>query len=131
MDRLSAMLARLQQSAPQAVAVISSPPPKRDDLIRAGIRREPHYIDLMARLGTSFDDVRVASERLRIKLWRLHQDCLAQVAREHGAVHVPAPAEGVDADGFLRPEYAAGDATHANYQYGAIAIAKLKKAFSS
>jgi hypothetical protein len=127
MDELADLIPRLHRSGAEAVALLGSPPPKRDADIRAGIREEPYFRDLIAGLGTSFDQVRVASERLRLKLWRVLQDSLAEIARSNQAIYIPPPATCMDPDGFLLHEYSGGDATHANYAYGAIALTELKR----
>jgi hypothetical protein len=127
MNELAALIGCLQESNAKAVVVISAPPPKRESAVRAGLRREPHFISLIESHGLTFDQVEVVPERLRLKLWRLLQDSIREIARSKMALYLPGPAGSVDQDGFLLDEYSAYDATHANDAYGALVIAELKR----
>jgi hypothetical protein len=67
----------------------------------------------------------VAPAALRLKLWLLHVELLAQWCQEHGIEFVPGPPQACDAAGFLR-EACYGDGAHANAQYGQLVLAQLE-----
>jgi hypothetical protein len=61
---------------------------------------------------------------LRFKLWRVHSAIVAAHCRASCIVFVPHPAEAVDADGFLLPEFH-GTPAHSNATYGALLLRQM------
>ena len=54
---------------------------------------------------------------------------LAEKARTRGLMFIPVPKEVQDADGFLKREFWASDATHANEAYGDVIYETVVRAF--
>jgi len=96
---------------------LATPPPKQDN----------QYISDRARnyRGQSVEDFGINSPELRLKLYNIEMSVLAEVCREWGIGFIPAPSEALTADGFLKPEFYANDATHANPAYGALVLRQL------
>jgi len=127
LQELADLLQRLSDKSPREIVVIGSPPPKRQDMFEKGVRREQYFLDRLPHLSLSLDEMKVTSEWVRLKLWRLHQDVMRRTAVENGATYMPIPPSTQDADGFLLPELAFIDATHANEHYGVLIMAELIK----
>lgn len=68
----------------------------------------------------------VAPARLRMNLYRLQTDILREYAEELGVVFISPPAEALDGEGFLAPDYRADDPTHGNARYGALVLAQIE-----
>lgn len=60
-----------------------------------------------------------ASSWKRMKMWRIWVDIMQEICRSHEVAYLMPPAETLDQDGFLKPEFAA-DAVHASPEYGRI-----------
>ena len=104
------------------VVVTGTPPPKRDAIIRERMEREPVLKQLMVDGGFDPETAPLTPGRLRVALWRIVQDLLADVAAAHGARFVPVPDDAFAEDGHLRDDLSAPDATHANERYGALML---------
>lgn len=66
----------------------------------------------------------IAPAWMRYKLWRVHSAIVAARCAETGITFVPAPAEALDAQGFLaRPFH--GTVAHANAEYGALVLRQM------
>ncbi len=97
---------------------LATPPPKEDSgFIMARAAR--YHERLVAEAG-----VNLASTRL--KLWKLEMRVLAHLCAEWTVQLVLPPAEAQTPEGFLRPEYYANDATHANAGYGELVLRQLE-----
>jgi hypothetical protein len=108
------------------LVVAGSPPPKGDEaeLIRL-VQSEWYYRDQASRLGLRLEDVGITPGPIRLKLWRVTQDLMAEAARRHGCDFFSVPDEAIDESGFLKRELWAEDATHANAIYGRIMLDAL------
>jgi hypothetical protein len=111
--------AELRHAAKCRVYHLAPPPPKSD---------EAHILE---RHETDFDrfgivEKGVSPAALRLKLWKLHQLVLQHLCTESDIVLVSPPSEGFSPDGFLKREYYAGDATHANAEYGVLVLNHLE-----
>lgn len=107
-------LSALARRFPGRVRHLESPPQARDQtFIKNDIREK------MATQGIS--DYSIAAPALRYKLWRLNSEIFASVCKESGVAFIPAPADSMDADGFLLPQYL-DNATHANAAYGQLCL---------
>ena len=62
----------------------------------------------------------------RLKLWKLEMRVLAYLCAEWTIQLLLPPAEAQTAEGFLKPEYYANDATHANAAYGELVLRQLE-----
>lgn len=114
-------IAGLRAKARCPVYHLATPPPKEDSaFIMARIVR---YRDrLVAEAG-------VNHAATRLKLWKLEMRVLAQLCAEWSMHLVLPPVEAQTPEGFLKPEYYADDATHANAAYGELVLRQLE-AFS-
>lgn len=109
---------KITKAATCAVYHLATPPPKRDnEYIMA---RAARYRD------RAVEEVGVAPPELRLRLWRLEMRVLAHLCQQWGIGFLPAPQEAMDADGFLKPDYYADDATHANAAYGELVLRQLE-----
>lgn len=62
---------------------------------------------------------------LRLKMWEVEMQALAGVCNEWGIGYIGVPPKARTTEGFLRPEYYAPDATHANVAYGHLVLEQL------
>lgn len=105
------------------IVLLGTPPPKRSaDLIKGFLEKEPLLVKLAAEKGYSMTDVEVTPAIIRLKLWRVIQDMMAELAAANGGAFVEVPPETQDELGFLLPEFWAPDATHANNDYGRLML---------
>jgi hypothetical protein len=123
MDGLSVLLDRI--GAICSPVVVCTPPPKPDSLVRSALATEPLFLEQSAELGYDAGDPQIAPEAVRVALWRLLRDLLAETAAAAGAPFVPVPPEAVTPDGLLRAEYSDPDVTHANSAYGRLVWSQL------
>lgn len=124
MDRLSA------DGGDRRIAILGTPPPKRDnDALRAMLTEEPFFVEQAAFLGHTVETIPITAPHVRLKLWYLLQEMLADQARRVGAAFVPIPSGAQDEDGFLKPEYWTRDVTHANADYGRLMFEAMLAAF--
>jgi hypothetical protein len=108
------------------VTLVGTPPPKKDnEALRKLLEKEPYFCDWAAQLGQSIDEIKITEPHVRLKLWFLLQDMIAEIGRRHGARFIPVPSELQDEDGFLLEQYWHPDVTHANAAYGAIVLRKV------
>ncbi len=52
-------------------------------------------------LGQSIEDIKITDPHVRLKMWFLLQDMIAEIAHRHGARFIPVPRELQDEEGFL------------------------------
>jgi hypothetical protein len=62
---------------------------------------------------------------VRVKLWRVIQQLLTEVAEQCGVAFISSPEETRDSRGVLREEYVGNDLTHTNPNYGAVVVRAL------
>lgn len=123
---LSAMLGELCRQDGSPVFILGTPPPKRDEgTIKGYLVTEPKLLALAGEKGYSLDDVAVTPAIVRLKLWCVVQELMAELASANRASFVEVPPETQDELGFLRPEFGAPDATHANPLYGRLMLDRL------
>ena len=117
-------LAALRKATVARVVHIISPPPKEDN---AHIRQyhESHFAnDGLASRG-------VSRPELRLKFWKLQTRVLESLCSALGIEVMMPPARTIDENGFLRREYYAQDATHANWRYGERLLREVERRFLS
>jgi hypothetical protein len=130
-DGLVWLIQQIRKASPVVPVIVGTPPPKEDnEAIRTMLSKEAAFVRIAERLGTDLATVRMSSPVLRLKLWCLLQDQMAEVARATGARFCAVPAEVCTEAGFLRPEYWVRDATHANLRYGRIMLGAIARQFS-
>ena len=124
--QLDEVLDSLVRARPERLALIGTPPPKKDsEKLRAVLDREPFFLAVAASMKADRDSVRITDPYVRLKLWYLLQDMLREAAGRRGAHFVAVPPECQDREGFLRDEFWAPDVTHANADYGHIMLARV------
>lgn len=95
------------------------PPPKEDNghILR---HHETRFVEEnIAGLG-------VSPPSLRLKFWQLQTSILQSMCAELEIEAMLPPAGAVTDRGFLKPEYYAGDATHANAEYGELILQQIE-----
>lgn len=101
-----------------------TPPPKGDnELLRRLLPEENHFIRLAEQMGVELQDVPLSSPLLRLKMWMVLQRMTAEVGKSHEVPFIAVPERVRTETGFLRQEYWARDATHANEAYGEVVLA--------
>jgi hypothetical protein len=129
-DVLDLVLKRLATGGVNRIALIGTPPPKGDnEALRAFVQTEPDLVQMAAQLGQSVETIPITDPYVRLKLWYLLQDMVAEEARIRGLMFIPVPKEVQDADGFLKREFWASDVTHANEAYGNVMYETVVRAF--
>ena len=122
---MTKLLAAIRKEEPRKLCVLGTPPPKKDsEALRRKLEREPFFLDWAAAIGQDVATIKITEPLVRLKLWHLLQDMFRAEAQKVGAVFVPVPAETLDDEGYLKPEYSADDVTHANEAYGALMLKK-------
>lgn len=116
-EQMLAMLSALVDRLGRQVIAIGPPPPVQDnDYILANAR--------MIQDG-DFAQVVITPPLIRYKIWRLHALMLAEHCRAIGIRHVSPPADTLDGQGYLLPEFRDQDPTHGNAYYGRKLLDKI------
>lgn len=111
-------IAALRAKARCPVYHLATPPPKEDGaFIMARMTR--YRERLVAEAG-------VNHAATRLKFWKLEMRVLAHLCAEWTMHLVLPPVEAQTPEGFLKPEYYADDATHANAGYGELVLRQLE-----
>lgn len=113
------------------VVLCGTPPPKGDaGFVREKILHEGYFRKTAEELGADLETIEISPPRLLYKLWKVMQNSLRDVATRHGARFMPVPETLQTSDGFLHPDYYAGDVTHANRAYGDVVLRQLAQLIS-
>lgn len=101
------------------VFVIAPPPPKKDNrfILERFMRQKKRIYR-----GRAVEDFGVERPAIRLKLWCMEMQLLADWTASLGASFVPAPRDSMDPDGFLKEDYYGDDVTHASDDYGALVL---------
>ena len=110
-----------------SISLMNGPAPKPLSHIKSCILQDKYFTDIAKSLGVEIDSLVTTSDSLRLELWNILAELLANSAKELGANFLSAPASSRDAFGMLLPEYSASDVTHANSKYGMLLIEELQK----
>ena len=113
------LVSQLASAAPCPVYHLAPPPPKRDD----DFIRSNHETQFAAR---GLTDNGVSPAPLRYKLWKLQTDLTQRIYEKAGVKQLMPPQKALDEDGYLRPDFYAKDATHANKKYGTLVLRQIK-----
>ncbi|GLQ37817.1 hypothetical protein GCM10007908_14370 [Rhizobium albus] len=120
---LADLLDQLKAARPQRLVIVGTPPPKKDnDRLRTMFEAEPHFLAYAEAKKIDPADIRITEPHIRLKLWYLLQDILADEAKRIGGIFLPVLKETQDEDGYLRDEFWASDVTHANPAYGRLML---------
>lgn len=111
-------LLQLKQSAKCKVCHLIPPPPKEN---HEHILKNPEstFVNngIMAK--------GISNPNLRLKTWKVQVQALEAICKEMGVDLLKPPSVSVEKGGFLKEEYYANDATHANAQYGLLVLNQL------
>jgi hypothetical protein len=122
---LEALLSRIAAESPEKIVLVGTPPPKKDNQrLYDLLKQEPYFLEWAKQIGDE-KEVAITEPIIRLKLWHVLQDLVAEIASNIGGVFIPVPDELRDAEGFLKTEYWANDVTHANEAYGEIMIRNI------
>jgi hypothetical protein len=116
-------LAALRNATVARVVHIIPPPPKQDN---AHIQQ--YHETLFANEGLA--NRGVSPPALRLKFWKLQTRVLESMCAKLGIEVMMPPERAVDESSFLRPEYYAQDATHANWRYGERLLREIEQWFA-
>ncbi|MEM8855989.1 MAG: hypothetical protein AAGD34_19975 [Pseudomonadota bacterium] len=92
------------------MAHIASPPPNSDE---EHLRK--HLGGMAHKAGL---DPKFTPKMIRLKLYRLQNEILAEGCKANGVTFISAPAKTIDEEGFLSAHYRQNDPTHGNSRYG-------------
>jgi hypothetical protein len=105
------------------VVVAGTPPPKGDDEeLRRLLQWELYYSQVAEYLGIALEKVKLTPPTIRLKLWQVLQELYQEQAQQDGVEFLPVPDIVRDDAGFLKKEFWAPDATHANAAYGQVML---------
>ena len=122
---LASVLTRIAAQSPDKIVLVGTPPPKKDNhRLKELLPQEPHFVEWAKQMG-GVESAAITDPYVRLKLWHVLQDLIAEAATRHGACFIPVPDELRDKEGFLKPEHWANDVTHANEVYGDIMLRKV------
>ena len=113
-------LADLAQQFPQKLSILETPPPIGDQAFITS--HASTYAEIINKRG-------LAPSHLRLKLWLTRRHLVQTRCRELGIDYIPAPAESMDDEGYLRSHYYHTDPTHANDAYGLLVLRQLADNF--
>lgn len=126
---LEIVLTRMLDTGGQRPMVLGTPPPKADnEAIRRGMRVHADFFSKLASdRGLDPEKAQLAPPCLRLKLWLLLQQMTRETAERLAVEFWPVSASAMTEERYLRPEYWAEDATHANAAYGALMLDEYEK----
>ena len=124
-EELTEIIPSLSNAA--SITLMNGPAPKPLTHIQNCILQEKYFTDIAKSLGVDIADLVITSDSLRLELWNVLAELLADSAKNLGANFLSAPEVSRDAFGMLSPEYWASDVTHANSKYGTLLIEELRK----
>jgi len=126
LGELDSALKALSAARPRKLALLGTPPPKKDnERLRQMLAAEPVFFEWAKTLGAPIETIGITDPFVRLKLWHVLQDMFREAAAKYDGAFVATPAEAQDDEGFLKDEYWAPDVTHANPAYGNLMLAKV------
>jgi hypothetical protein len=114
-------LEAIRAATPARVVHVIPPPPKRDNDYIAQNHESVFAKDMRER--------GVSPAALRLKFWKLQSRVLARICGELNIQVMMPPALTVEKSGFLREDYYANDATHANWLYGERVLREIEQLY--
>jgi hypothetical protein len=116
-----AVLKTIRDATSARVIHVAPPPPKADNAFI-----EKNHESLFATKGIAASGA--SSPELRLKFWKLQIRMLGRLCQDL-QIELMLPPRVTVADGFLRPNYYANDATHANWRYGEQLIREVERRY--
>ena len=99
------------------IHLLAPPPKRKNHWIEA-------YHDTLF-VGGGLERQGVSRPEFRMKFWRLQNRAIEEICADLDVEVLGIPAQASDPEGFLDRHYYAGDATHANRQYGELVLHQL------
>jgi len=99
------------------IIYFNAPPPICNERLLTA-KPEPHFEEVIHR--------GFAPNQLRLELFNIQTEILAEHALKQGAIFLDSPNEAFDGDGFLSEQYCANDFTHANTAFGNLILKQLR-----
>ncbi len=124
-EELTKIISSLSNAA--SITLLNGPAPKPLFHVQNRISQEPFFIGFAKSLGVEVENLVITSDSLRLELWSVLAELLANYAKTLGTNFIGAPAISRDALGLLSLRYWAPDATHANEKYGMLLIEEIRK----
>jgi hypothetical protein len=116
---LPRVLEILKKGKPHDIILLETPRPKGDgDFILPFIKSSAHFVELATKSGIDIENLSISSLGFRLKLWRVIQSQLADVAMSQDVTYMRIPEQFHTEEGGLKREFWANDVTHANSNYG-------------
>ena len=119
----------VRQVAQGPVMLFTPPPPARNldtqfaEFVAAPetrVRQDGTPVQpIVLELKPIIDQYGISPANFRLKVWRVHARIMRKLCDETGITFCPPPTQGLDADGFIRPEMV-GDLFHANENWGTL-----------
>ena len=75
--------------------------------------------------GSVIDEINLNRSDIRLSLWQLEMEALKKFLCNMGVKLLKPPNQSLSEHGYLKEEYYANDATHANAQYGLLVLNQL------
>ena len=128
-EDLHRMLTVLRQQPNCRIAVVGTPPPKEDN---EHLHRllAPEFPFVQHAAETTLEQVTLTAPTVRLKLWHVLQEIYKEQAEDEGVEYIPVPDAVTDERGYLKPQFWAHDATHANPAYGQVVLDHLIETLS-
>jgi hypothetical protein len=124
-EELKEIIPSLSNAA--SITLMNGPAPKPLSHIQNCILQEKYFTDIAESLGVVVDDLVVASDSLRLGLWKLISEMLASYAHAMGVHFLSTPIDSLDTSGLLLEKYWVADTTHANESYGLLQMERIIK----
>ena len=108
-----------------SITLMNGPAPKPLTHIQSCILQEKYFTDIAESLGVVVSDLVVASDSLRLALWKLISEMLESYANSMGLHFLDTPIQSLDGSGLLLEKYWVADTTHANESYGLMQMERI------
>lgn len=96
------------------------PPAPKENSEHILKKHETHFSN------SGIHDKGVSKASLRAKIWRIQVNALKNLSAEWQVAILEPPKGTIEDNSFLKPEFYANDATHANEKYGELILAQLE-----
>ncbi|MEP9368118.1 hypothetical protein [Xanthobacter sp. VNH20] len=123
---LDSVVAEAMDGGAAKVIVLGTPPCKGDlDFIRKIVLGSEYFRRAAEKIGCDVETVAITDTSVRVKLWGVLQEMMADIAEKRGATFVPVPSAVLDGTRCLKSEFWANDVTHTNAAYGNLILKHL------
>lgn len=117
--RMARYVEHLKSESPGTPLWLIPPPPP--------IASDSHILENACNLGPIIKTTGVSPATLRLKVWLVNLDVLAEIAKDSGVRLVDLPQDVFDDEGYLHAQLLDRDPTHGNPAYGQILLRHLHR----